>query len=978
MMYSANAMYAEAYYNQAANAAAKAKQESVPQNLHHTFEDPNLFYTAAPPTQGHGQAPPAPPPPHAPPSSSVPAGYPPPGGSAPYSQQQVQPSYVSPYNQMDPCGSAYAAPQFQQGYAPYAPPPPPPPQVSEQQHQQQQPLSAQQYTAQPQPLQQQYGNYAHPSVPYGQQLQMQQQTHQQYGVPGGYSQQTNPDFIRVTQVQMRKSSNKPGALYDHLSVPRIMPEDIDEDLRQRMPAPMHITPASRICVRPTMSTFPQTQQLADSLSLPLGINFRPFAEPRLNEVDLSSKGNAMVRCKVCGAYINPFTTFTNASDGSRWQCILCRHMNVTPRAYFSPIDPQTGQLEDIMSRPELLHCSVDFYATPEFLKRPPHRPAFLLMLDCSFSAVASGLLNAMCRGALVALESMKDDDGLYMGIMGYDATVYFFNMRSTLSAPRMMVSPDTVHDIANVNDDFKLEKVELPCPASDLVVSVKESYHHLRMVLESLPQMFASTKEVGCALGPALAAAVAMLEANGGKILASITSIPSEGDGKLKHRFDPEKLSNQPKEYTMCAPANDWYKQRALACSNSAVSVDLFVGANNDVDLSTIAPLARFTSGSIHRATAVAMSGIADQVHRTFLRFIAFDCTLRVRTSKGLIVPNFYGHCHVRVPDLLVLPIADEDSSYSIEFKVGSNYTAKFAYVQFAIVYTTRSRERRIRVHTVQIPVSPVIGQVINSINSLGMSCFLSKMCVDMAVSGPFSRAQDKITEKLTTAWKVALKQIEAQGMRPSSGMLLIPESMRFIPQLLCGFFRCAATGLATVRPLPPDERIAAMSSVMSCPVEAMVPWYVTWTHVVYAPGEDVDRLPASIFSSEQCVHREGVYLINVGAVIVLWFGKHVHPDIFQLFGLNPGEVAPESTERQQLGASPQQLEALRQRVERLVWTHREINRSAFAAVMEPCVQGNSTYEPMMKRGMGEDNTRNLVAYGSYLRKVWDSVSASK
>lgn len=975
MMYSSGAMYAEMYAKQVNSTAAslKAEQPPPPPDLHHTFEDPNQFYTAPP--QASGYVPPMPPqqPPQQPQGAQ--AGYAPMQALNPYGQQQQQQQphpqqYADPYAAAGPYGGAYAAPAQspQQGYTGYANP--------QQQQQQPQPYGA--YAQQPQP------------APYAPQQQQQQPQPQQplppmlphahqppqpqaYGAQA-YPAPANPDFIRVTQVQLRKSSSKTGSLYDHPSVPRIMPQDIEEDLQQRAPAPAHITPANRLCIRPTMSTFPQTQQLADSLSLPLGVNFRPFAEPRLNEVDLSDKGNAMIRCKSCGAYINPFTTFTEVNDGSRWQCILCRHMNITPRPYFCPVNPQTGQREDIMSRPELLHCSVDFYATPEFLKRPPRRPAFLLMLDCSLAAVASGLLEVMCRGALAALESMKDDDALYMGVMGFDTTVYFFNLRASLSAPRMMTSPDTVKDIANVNDDFKLDKVELPCPASDLVVSVKESYHLLRMVLESIPQMFAATKEVGCAFGPALAAAVSMLEANGGKVVASITSIPSEGDGKLKHRFDPSKLSNQPKEYTMCAAANDWYKQRALACSNSAISVDIFVGANNDVDLTTIAPLARFTSGSIHRATAVTMSGMADQVQRTLQRFTAFDCTLRVRTSKGLVVPNFYGHCHVRVPDLLVLPIADEDSSYSIEFKMGPNYTAKFAYIQLAVVYTTRSRERRIRVHTIQIPVSATINPVINSINSLGMSCFLTKMCVDMAVNGPFQQAQEKITDKLTTAWKLALRQMDAQGVRPTSGMLLIPESMRFIPQLLCGFFRCAATGLATVRPLPPDERVASMSAVMSCPIESMVPWYLTWTYIVYAPEEDVNQLPASIFSSEQCVHREGVYLINVGSVIVLWFGKRVHPAVCQLFGVEPVEVVPDA----QISASPEQLEALRQRVEDLIWTHRQINRSAFAAVMEPCAQGNATYEPTMKRSMGEDNTRNLVAYGSYLRKVWDAVSTAK
>lgn len=943
-MFPAGAMYADMYRAKANAQPAKPKNETPATPVHNSFEDPQQLY-GGPYTQQPQQ-----------PQNSA-TSYPSQAGGNPYEQPQTY--AAAPYSQANPYGNAYPAPASTSAY--------PPPQ------QPQQPQTG--YPAYPQqpPTQQPGYNYGQPLLPPSQPPQ-QPQPFYNNNAPSTYQQQ-NPDFIRVTPVQMRKGG-KSSDIYDHASVPRIMPQDIEDDLQQRAPAPMHITPVSRLSVRPTMNTFPQTQQLADQLDLPIGINFRPFAEPHVNEVDLSDKGNAMIRCKSCGAYINPFTTFTETNDGSRWHCILCKHVNVTSRAYFSRIDPQTGQREDLMSRPELLYASVDFYATPEFLKRPPRRPTFLLMLDCSYSAVASGLLRAMCNGALAALESMKNDDAVYMGIMGYDGTVYFFNVRATLSAPRMMVSPDTVKDIANVNDDFRLEKVELPCPVADLVVSVKDSYNVLREVLESIPKMFANTKEVGCAFGPALAAAVTMLDINGGKILASITNIPSDGDGKLSHRFDISKMSNQPKEYTMCAAANDWYKQRALACSNSAISVDLFVGANNDVDLTTIAPLSRFTSGSMYRATGVTMSGMADQVQRALLRFTAFDCTLRVRTSKGLIVPNFYGHCHVRVPDLLVLPIADEDSSYSIEFKMGPNFTAKFAYVQFAVVYTTRSRERRIRVHTLQVPVASTIGPVVNSISSLGMSCFLTKMCVDFGVNGPFQQAQQKITDKLITAWKAALKQIESQGMRPASEMLLVPESMRFIPQLLCGFFRYPATGLATVRPLPPDERVAAMSSVMSAPIESMVASYVTWTYLVYAPEEDINRLPACVYSSEKCVNRESVYLINVGAVIVLWFGKKAHPAVCRLFGTEPSDVAAEAPE--QLAASAEQLEALRQRVEDLVLVHRQLNRSVFTAKAEPCVQGNVTYEPSMKRAMLEDNSRDLVGYGSYLRKVWDKVMSLK
>ncbi|KAH9598786.1 zinc finger protein [Trypanosoma melophagium] len=786
------------------------------------------------------------------------------------------------------------------------------------------------------------------------------------------------DTITCWDIQLAKSHDKSKFL-DHPSIPRFLHSYLEQDMIRVPPTPPFIRPVSRLSMRPTFQVLPSTSQLADAIQLPLGITFQPFAETQVAEVDFSSLGGRMIRCKKCSAYINPFTTFFDR--GHRWQCILCRQLNDVSSEYYCSLDPQTGLRSDILNRPELTNCSVDFYPSPEFLRRPPQRPAFLLMLECSYQAVVSGQLSAVCRGVLAALETMKEEDALYMGVVGFASTVYFFNLGANLQAPRVIVAPDVVHDVCNVDDNFKFEPIELPCAVNELVVHVKDGYRLLKDLFEKLPETFANTKDVGCAFGPALAAAISMLENSGGKIIASIDSMPSVGEGKLKPRFDPVKLSNQPKEYTVCHAANDWYKQRALACSNSNISVDLIVSGAQDLDLTTIAPLSRFTSGRIYRNTPLTIHGLPDEVHRILTRYMAFEAILRVRTSTGLVVPNFFGHCHVREPDLLALPVGDEDSSYSVQLQVGSQLKHSFAYIQVAIVHTNRSRERRIRVHTYQLGISPSLGIVINSADSLGVTCFLTKKAVDYAVNGPFQQAQQRVTDKLLATLRAVKKNNDGLGMR--SGHFMLPDSLRFVPQLLHGFYRNAAVGLATASPILPDERVASMSMVMSTAPHAMVPFYAGWCYEVYSPYTPLEELPMPIFPTQTFFKSDGVFLVHIGFALVLWYGRRTELEVLQALGIRVDNNSDSNNINNNMnmnndmaGVSPQ-LAALRERLDALVWRLRAESGLAYTAALEGCPQGNTVFEPALTRMMMEDDVRTLPSYTTFLRDIWQKVSAA-
>lgn len=146
----------------------------------------------------------------------------------------------------------------------------------------------------------------------------------------------------------------------------------------------------------SVGAIPATKQLLTRSSLPFGLSVHPLAEGEGSMgpagIPLVNFGSAgVVRCKKCRAYINPFSRFIDG--GRRWRCNLCTYCNDTPQSYFAPTDNE-GVRVDLASRPELLSGSVEFLASSEYMMRPPQPPVYLFVLDCTYGAVASGVLQA--------------------------------------------------------------------------------------------------------------------------------------------------------------------------------------------------------------------------------------------------------------------------------------------------------------------------------------------------------------------------------------------------------------------------------------------------------------------------------------------------------------------------------------------------------------------------------------------------------
>lgn len=97
----------------------------------------------------------------------------------------------------------------------------------------------------------------------------------------------------------------------------------------------------------------------------------------------------------------------------------------------------------------------------------------------------------------------------------------------------------------------------------------------------------------------------------------------------------------------------------------------------------------------------------SNELAHCLARETAWEAVMRVRCTKGMRLANFYGNFFLRGPDLLALPTCNADSTFAVEITHSDALlTSSTISVQAGLLYTNSIGERRIRVHTICIPVT--------------------------------------------------------------------------------------------------------------------------------------------------------------------------------------------------------------------------------------------------------------------------------
>ncbi|XP_035382170.1 protein transport protein Sec24B isoform X1 [Electrophorus electricus] len=613
--------------------------------------------------------------------------------------------------------------------------------------------------------------------------------------------------------------------------------------------------------RCTLSSIPQTQALLNKARLPLGLLLHPFRD--LTQLPVITS-NTIVRCRSCRTYINPFVSFL---DQHRWKCNLCYRVNDVPDEFM--YNPVTRSYGEPHKRPEVQNSTVEFIASSDYMLRPPQPAAYLFVLDVSHNAVESGYLNVLCQSLLENLEKLPGDSRTRIGFLTFDSTIHFYNLQEGLSQPQMLV-------VSDIDDVF------IPTPDS-LLVNLKESHEMVKDLLNALPAMFTHTRETHSALGPALQAAYKLMSATGGRVSVFQTQLPSLGAGLLQSREDPN-LRSSTKGVQHLGPATDFYKKLALDCSGQQIGVDLFLLSSQYSDLASLACVSKYSAGSIfyypgfHHVHSPAQNlKLQQDLHRYLTRKIGFEAVMRIRCTKGLSIHTFHGNFFVRSTDLLSLANVNPDSGFAVQMSIDESLAdTSLACFQAALLYTSSKGKRRIRVHTLCLPVVSQLSDVFAGADVEAITCLLANMAIDRSISSSLLDARDALVNAVVDS----LEAYRANGSNLQLSGLTAPAALRLFPLYVLALLKQKALRTGTSTRL--DDRVFAMCEFKSQPLKQIMRLIhpdlyrvdnLTEQGALHLNERMIPQPPLLQLSAEK-LSRDGAFLMDCGSVMYLWVGK--------------------------------------------------------------------------------------------------------
>lgn len=677
-------------------------------------------------------------------------------------------------------------------------------------------------------------------------------------------------------------------------------------------------------LRSSLYCIPNTGDLLKTTALPLTINISPLAKTAEGEMEppiVNFGDMGPIRCNRCKAYMSPNMQFVDA--GRRFQCLMCKVTSEVHPDYYQHLD-HTGQRVDKHERPELLLGTYEFLATKDYCRNntPPEVPAFIFIIDVSYNTVKSGLVHLLCSQIKNILKHLPVDQGqdkskVRVGFITYNSTVHFYNIKSSLAQPQMMVVGDVQEMFMPLLDGF--------------LCHPEESAAVIDALMEEIPRMFADTKETETILYPAIQAGLEALKASNaaGKLLVFNSTLPiAEAPGKLKNR-DDRKLLGTDKEKTVLTPQTTAYNTLGQECVQQGCSVDLFVFNNAYIDLATIGQVSRLTGGEVFKYTYfqadIDGKRLIQDIIKNVSRPIAFDAVMRVRTSAGIRPTEFYGHFFMSNTTDVELASIDATKSVSIEIKHDDKLPPEEnVYLQVALLYTSCSGQRRLRVLNLALRVTTTIAEVFKSCDLDAMMLFFAKQaCFKLMEHSP-KQVKDNLIHRSAQILACYRKHCTSPT---SAGQLILPECLKLLPLYASCLLKNDAISGGSDMTL--DDRSYVIQFILSMDLNQSVSYlYPRFIPIHNVVPEETD-LPTPVRCTHEKTQEDGAYILENGVHLFVWLGQSLSPNFVQsVFGvqglqqiaLERFNIVPETPLAKRIHGILEQIMKERSRYMRITW----------------------------------------------------------
>ncbi|KAH7649934.1 SEC24C-like component of COPII coatamer of ER-golgi vesicles [Cryptosporidium bovis] len=495
----------------------------------------------------------------------------------------------------------------------------------------------------------------------------------------------------------------------------------------------------------TLNQIPSQHSILQSMKLPCAAIIQPF--PLLSELDKpvpivnSSITVEPIRCVRCRAYANPFTCVSQ--NGDQCLCNFCGHTFDIPMDYLrllqSQIKTQNYQNDDQLNYPEIYHGVVDYYAPASLgLTAEPELPCYCFLIEISSYSYQNNIINMViyCLKHILNQLSERSPETNVILIF-YSREIILFPYQYNKNSPSQI----KMSVISDIMEPF------IPCPLSEICIPVSEAINYLNELLDKAPDLLKSHITPNNAYYSALSLAIQIFQLKKctGTILTFISSIPNIGIASINNKevtiapkSPPRRTSKGMKQSVGFVSGYVVHNIQQLdlliqQCKSTNVSVETFVitQINNNINdyinnnasmlpTSTLSYIPQHTGGKLRLFSDFSFEKIYNDVYKIlysifFIHNVAYDCTFKLRCSKGIAVSKVYAPWTAGgpTPDLTAFQIPKIDSNTAIAFLLRHEENLdqkKNVYLQAACLYTCKDkRVRLLRVLTISIPVTTSI-----------------------------------------------------------------------------------------------------------------------------------------------------------------------------------------------------------------------------------------------------------------------------
>ncbi|ORC85753.1 putative protein transport protein Sec24C [Trypanosoma theileri] len=654
--------------------------------------------------------------------------------------------------------------------------------------------------------------------------------------------------------------------------------------------------ASAKFFRPTTCSIPSEERLVKDSKVSFGAVLAPLCRPLhpSEEVPIV-EGRPPARCHRCRGYISCHARFTDM--GRYWVCPLCSMSNEVEEAYFCNLDARNNRL-DRAEKPELARGSVEYdvgpydeYSLRDEKENPiPMRPLhYLFLIDVSQKA-ATTFLSDYVDALLKSLHEMAQQyPQCRVAFITYASTLHFYNVRH----PRI---PQLI--VADVDNPF------VPLPFTSLCwLTLGTDLDLVDAFLMRVPEYADDLRETDSALGAAVQVAMLVLAGqHGGHVVVSAHKAPQCGIGAIKLR-EQHTLYGTDKEKELLRPIEGFWKTTATTCAKQQISFDLHMFADQYCELVTLSQPCHLSNGRVHlfpnydrETDATKVQAVLDQV---LLEEAGYAGILRVRCSTGLRVQGYHGHFLSQDSHDMDLAHVQGSSTFFVEFAhEGKLEKNSHAFFQTALLYTTRGGQRRVRVHSVRMPVVTTLLAVFDADLEATLVGYIHEAvgnAVNKGLQYARNAAQERVLKMLIAYRRVCTSN--------SSTSLLMPSRLRLLPLYVLSLLKADALVEGTTVRI--DDRVQKLFHLMTIPMHQCLMYLYPTLYAVHLLPSDANSgtldpttgrciMPGWRQLFYESITSDGVYVLcdEQARLVYLWVGSQVSPQISkELFGT---EIAAE------------------------------------------------------------------------------------